>query len=184
MDWTDLGAHYLSSGLIQSQRALDAGGQLAEARGHVPERLTIKPTMANQLVWRSIYEYDDVFYIDAIRVGLAKEPMVCGTSATTEVLNVEKHLPWLKESQQLADVDHFSWFAQDYVAMDPTVPNRVIDVRYSIVPNQLVPQWGIDLDPTKQFTQHVNYVNLRRVEETQIDILGSFLRGEQCQRID
>ncbi|MCY4128453.1 MAG: metal-dependent hydrolase [Gammaproteobacteria bacterium] len=174
---------YLGVGLIQSQRALDAGERLAEARGHVPGRLTIKPSIANQLLWRSIYQHDDVFYVDAIRVGLTTEPMVCGTSATAEVLEVDRHLPWLEASQQLTDVSRFSWFSQDYVATDPAMPNRVIDVRYSTVPNQLVPLWAIDLDPTADPTEHVKFVNLRRVEETQLDLISSFFRGDQCHVI-
>ena len=75
---------YLGLGVIQSQRALEAGLRLAEQRGHVPHRLTIKPSIANQLLWRSIYVHDDVFYVDAVRVGLTTKPMVCGTTATAK----------------------------------------------------------------------------------------------------
>lgn len=174
---------YLSLGVIQSQRALDAGEQLAHLRGHVPERLTIKPSIANQVLWRSIYEHDDVFYVDAIRVGLTTKPMVCGTSATAQVLEVAKHLPWLEASQQLTDIGRFSWFSQDYVAMDPVIPDRVIDVRYSTVPNQLVALWGIDLDRAAHPTEHVKFVNLRRVEAAQLDLISSFLLGEKCKTI-
>ena len=155
---------YLSLGVIQSHRALDAGEHLALSRGHEPERLTIKPSIANQLLWRSIYEHDDVFYVDAIRVGLTTEPMKCGSTSTVEVLELDKHLPWLNPGQQQVDVGRFSWFSQDYVAMDPQISNRIIDVRYSTVPNQLVPLWGIELDTNAGPTEHVKFVNLRRVE--------------------
>ena len=174
---------YLSVGVVQSQKALDAGAQLADARGHAPERLTIKPSIANQLLWRSIYEHDDVFYVDAIRVGLISEPMKCGTTATAEVLDLDKHLPWLNTGQQHVDVGRFSWFSQDYVAMDPQVANRIIDVRYSTVPNQLVALWGIELDPTAGPKDHVKFVNLRRVGGGQLDLIVSFLRGDACQPI-
>ena len=175
---------YLSLGVVQSQRALDAGEHLAASRGHVPERLTIKPSIANQLLWRLIYEHDDVFYVDAIRVGLTKNPMICGETATVAVLNTKKHLPWLNDGQQLVDVDRFSWFSQGYVALDPTASNRVIDVRYATVPNQLAALWGIELDRTGGPKDHVRFVNLQRVDEGQLDVFGSYLRGENCSTIE
>ena len=174
---------YLLVGVIQSQRAVHAGKQLAEARGHVPARLTIKPSIANQLLWRSIYEHEDVFYVDAIRVGLTSEPMVCGETASAEVLNVEKHVPWLGPSQQMVDIGRFAWFSQDYVALDPHASNRIIDVRYSTVPNRLAALWGIELDPSSGPNEHVNFVNLQRVEEGQLDQFTSYLRGENCRTI-
>lgn len=174
---------YLSFGVTQSQRALDAGERLAFSRGHEPERLTIKPSIANQLLWRSIYEHDDVFYVDAIRVGLTTKPMKCGSTATAEVLNFDEHLPWIEAGQQLVDVGRFSWFSQDYVAIDPQVVNRIIDVRYSTVPNQLVPLWAIELDPHAEPHQHVKFVNLRSVDDEQLDQITSFLRGDECQPI-
>ncbi|MCY3859976.1 MAG: metal-dependent hydrolase [Gammaproteobacteria bacterium] len=174
---------YLSLGVIQSQRALDAGEQLAQARGHVPERLTIKPSIANQLLWRSIYEHEDVYYVDAIRVGLTTKPMKCGSSATAEVLDTDEHLPWLGTGQQLVDVDRFSWFSQDYVAMDPHVTNRIIDVRYSTVPNQLVALWGIELDPNAGPNDHVTFVTQRTTDQRQLDLIFSFLRGDGCHII-
>ena len=175
---------YLLVGVIQSQRALDAGSQLASTRGHIPQRLTIKPSIANQLLWRSIYEHEDVFYVNAIRVGVTTDPMVCGMTATAEVLDTEKHLPWLKPSQQLVDVGRFSWFSQGYVSLDPKESNRIIDVRYSTVPNQLAALWGIELDEAAEPNDHVNFVNLQRVEEGQINAFMSYLRGENCRTIE
>lgn len=174
---------YLSLGVIQSQRALNAGEQLALSRGHAPERLTIKPSIANQLLWRSIYEHDDVFYVDAVRVGLTSEPMKCGSTATVKVLNLDEHLPWIKEGQQHVDVGRFSWFSQDYVAMDPQVENRIIDVRYSTVPNQLVALWAIELNPDAGPNEHVKFVNLRSVDDGQLDQIASFLRGDECRSV-
>ena len=69
--------------------------------------------------------------------------MICGETATVAVLNTEEHLPWLKGGQQLVDVDRFSWFSQDFVAVDPDASNRIIDVRYSTVPNQLAALWEL-----------------------------------------
>ena len=171
---------YLSLGFVQSQRALDAGMDLAALREHEPQRLTIKPSMANVLVWKVLYEHDDVYYVDAVRVGLTGDKALCGTGSHIEKLKVERDLPWLAESQQLVDVGRFSWFSQDYVAMDPVEPNRIIDVRSSVLPNQISPLWGIDLDPQANENDHVKFVSMRSVSERQIGMIRSFLSGEEC----
>ena len=72
--------------------------------------------------------------------------MCPGTSVAR--LELERDLPWLDaDSQQARDVERFRWFSDGYVALDPSVPNRVIDMRYSLVPNEIDPLWGVDLDP-------------------------------------
>ncbi|UCH40801.1 MAG: metal-dependent hydrolase, partial [Gammaproteobacteria bacterium] len=53
---------YLLFGAWQHHNALQVATQLAQQRGHGAERLIVKPTMANLLLWRSIYEADGVFY--------------------------------------------------------------------------------------------------------------------------
>ncbi len=175
---------YLSLGVVQNQRAVDAGKQLALQRGHEPRHLTVKPSIANQLVWRSIYMYENAFYIDAIRVGLHPNATVCGSGSLAHTLNVERDLPWLKPSQQLIDVDRFSWFSQGYVALDPDAPNRIIDVRYSTLPNQLNALWAIDLDPSADSHAHVRFENLQQFNDKQLQLFFTFLRGENCRSLE
>lgn len=174
---------YLGTGLVQSQRALAGAEALATERGHDAARLTIKPSFANLLLWRSIYEYDEDFYVDAIRVGLFDDTSKCGEGKTIAKLNIDEQLPWLKPSQQLTDIERFSWFSQDYVAIAPSVPNRIIDVRYSLVPNEMAPLWGIDLDPTKSPQAHVEFRNLQRISEDQMAIFRDYLVGDGCVTI-
>ena len=58
---------YLSLGFVQYERALTAAYDLAESRGHNPERLTLKPSFGNLILWKSIYQHEQTFYVDAIR---------------------------------------------------------------------------------------------------------------------
>ena len=58
---------YLSLGFVQYERALSAAIELAESRGHVAERMTLKPSFGNLILWKSIYQYEEDFYVDAIR---------------------------------------------------------------------------------------------------------------------
>ena len=98
--------------------------------------------------------------MDAIRIGTG-HTIYPGTSA--EKLDVDKHFPWLEtDSQQARDIERFRWFSNDYLAIDPAIGYRVIDVRYSIVPNEVDALWAIDLDPNKPPEAHITWQSLRR----------------------
>ncbi len=146
---------YLGLGVIQGQRAEVAAAELAASRGHVPINLGVKPSMANVLVWKSVYEYQGQYFVDAIRV-LGRPKVYSGTS--TEKLDLKKHFAWLDEnSQQAKDVERFRWFSNRHLGLDPNDPNRIIDIRYSLIPNEVTGMWGIVLSPSKSSTQHVQW---------------------------
>ena len=150
---------YLGLGLLQNQRAADVGAGLAASRGHSPVRLEAKPAFANILVWKLIYEHDGRYFVDAIRVGL-ETTIFEGVSV--EKLDVAKHLPWLDpSSQQARDLERFRWFSDDYLAVDAERPGHVIDMRYSLVPNQADGLWAIALHPDALPGAHVEYVTMR-----------------------
>ncbi|MCY4286121.1 MAG: metal-dependent hydrolase [Thiotrichales bacterium] len=169
---------YLLLGVVQHQRAEAAGVQLATERGHQPHRLSAKAGFANLLVWKVIYEHGGRFYVDGIRVGPAVT--VCdGTSIAR--LEVRRDFPWLDpDSRQARDVERFRWFSDGYVAVDPDVPNRIVDIRYSMVPNTIDPLWGIELDPEAPSDRHVRYLELRESPPEQRGLYWRLLTGESC----
>jgi len=57
---------FLSLGVVQKQRAEAAAYALAEQRGHEPVRVQVKPSFANRHLWKTIYEYDDHYYVDTV----------------------------------------------------------------------------------------------------------------------
>jgi inner membrane protein len=61
---------YLLLGLVQRERASAVARSLARERGHDATALTVKPTIGNLLVWRSIYLAGGRWHVDAVRVGL------------------------------------------------------------------------------------------------------------------
>ena len=63
-------AFYLLIGVVQHERADSRAHELARERGHSVDRLIVKPTMGNLLLWRSVYESAGMYYIDGVRVGL------------------------------------------------------------------------------------------------------------------
>ena len=146
---------YMSFGLWQRNAAIEMGYEIAMKRGHSPLRLEAKPSFANLLVWKTVYETADRYYVDAVRASFA--PAIF-SGDSVEKLDIPRDLPWLKgNSQQARDVERFRWFSNGYIARDPIVHNRVIDIRYSLVPNELAPLWSIELRPGASSTEHASY---------------------------
>lgn len=150
---------YLGLGAIQGQRAQTLAEQLAQSRGHETVNVGVKPSFGNIITWKSVYQHENRFYVDAIRVLVATR-IIEGTS--TEKLDVAKHFSWLDlESQQAKDIKRFSWFSQEHLALDPDNPMRIIDMRYSLLPNRADGMWGIVLKKDAADDEHVAWTTTR-----------------------
>lgn len=156
---------YLGLGWWQHQGARGMAEGLAAARGHTPTRFEIKPSFGNLLVWKSVYEAGGRFYVDAFRVRLA--PRVF-TGASVARLDPARDFPWLgPATQQARDIARFNLFSDGFIARDPADPNRILDARYSVVPNQISPLFAIRLDPAAAPDAHVRYETNRRQARAQ-----------------
>lgn len=152
-------AVYMSLGIWQRNEAMDMGLALATQREHIPERIAAKPSFGNILVWKVVYETDDRFYVDAVRATIA--PRVF-EGVSVEKLDVDRDMPWLdRASQQATDIERFRWFSNGYIARDPTYHNRVIDVRFSMLPNEIAPLWSIELQPHASSDAHASFLTHR-----------------------
>ena len=168
---------YLSLGFIQYERALLAAVELAQVRGHSPERLTLKPSFGNLILWKSIYQHKETFYVDAIRA--AQSSTWC-TGESIRVFDYQYHLPDLeKESQQKKDIERFRWFSQDYLGYYKE-RNIVTDVRYSMIPNQIAPMWGLMIDEQRGVNDHAIWWTSRSLDQSQIDLFKNMLIGRNC----
>ncbi|UOE84397.1 metal-dependent hydrolase [Vibrio splendidus] len=168
---------YPTLGMIQRDRAEAVGWQLAEERQHTPIRLEAKPSFANILVWKVVYETEAQYHVDAVRVGTSVN-VYPGESITK--LNVSRDLPWLDpDSQQAKDIERFRWFSNGYIAQDPADELRIIDVRYSIVPNQMKALWSIKLSKTVDANTHVKYETHRDNTPESRQIFFDMLTGDK-----
>jgi len=150
---------YLGLGLVQHERAAGAAAALAASRGHLPEAIEIKPAFGTNLLWKSFYEHDGRYYVDAVRVGLAAETLEGESLAKLELA---RDFPWLEPgTAQWRDVERFARFAQGYLAVDQSDASRIIDLRYSLVPNRGDGLWGLELDPVLPADAHAAYVTMR-----------------------
>ena len=168
---------YLSIGFVQYERALLAATKLASKRGHNAERLTLKPSFGNLILWKSIYKHKETFYVDAIRT--AQSSTWC-LGETVRVFDYKYHLPDLdKESQQKKDIERFRWFSQDYLGYDKE-KKIVTDVRYSMIPNQIAPMWGLTIDEQRDVNEHATWWTSRNLDNSQLDLFIDMLKGKRC----
>jgi inner membrane protein len=166
---------YLGFGLIQKERAENAGWELAQSRGHNPIRLEAKPGFGNLLLWKIIYETESDFYVDGIRAGLTT---LIYPGDSIAKLDVSRDFPWLDpESQQAHDIERFSWFSDGFVSVHPDDSNSVIDVRYSMLPNEIKPLWMIILNHDASPGQHAGYAHGHRVANGTIKKFKKMLLG-------
>ena len=146
---------YLSAAGYLNQQARSMAKELANDRGHKQLRLLVKPTFANIILWRSVYEFDGRYYIDALRPWPNRK-FFDGTSIAS--LIPTRDFPWLRPgSRQARDVERFSELSDGYVAKAADGSPRVIDVRYSIIPTDVTPLWFIRLIPDSRHGRRAIY---------------------------
>jgi inner membrane protein len=157
---------YLGAGALQQQRTHDAAQALAASRSHQARQLSVKPSFGNLLVWKSIYLANGRYHVDALRTGI-DVTAIPGTSIAR--LDPARDLPWLDPaSRQAQDLERFRWFSADYLALQEPLSGEgisVIDVRYSMVPNEVDAMWGIRLQARAASEQPVEFFVNRRATE-------------------
>ena len=169
-------AFYLSIGVIQEERALAAGEALAAQRGHAPAIVSAKPSFGNLLLWKTAYEYDDQFWVDAVRAG-GNVTIIEGDHV--QRLDLKAAFPWLDaKSQQARDVERFRWFSNDYLAIDRDDPSLIVDMRYSHLPNEIQGLWGIRLNPDASVDEHVTWIARRSAGSERFEQLWAMLKGK------
>lgn len=160
------GAAYMLLGIVQHQRALGAQSQLAQTRGHSIERREVMPTMANNLVWRSLYLADGQLYSDRVRVGFfsgvtVKEGMRLPVVTAKDLTGEEQ-----ARDKGTHSFERFNWFSDGWVARSPADGQVLADMRYSLSTKAFDPIWGIRFTAAGEAVP-VEWVN--RSRERKID---------------
>lgn len=172
-------ACYLGLALVQRGRAMATLEQIAAERGHTLERVTVKPSFANIIVWRGLYQSGDRYHSVAIRPGFTETLVVEGESLP--VFDVAAARARLGENSRLArDLGRFAHFSDQWVAevAAPDVERRVLgDVRYSMLPQKMRPLWGIGMNPAAK-AQPAPWMNLRVISGPDRSGLWQLVKGE------
>lgn len=149
--WLGLGlaAGYLALGVVQHQRALEVAENLAAERGLSAQRVLVKPTMGNLLLWRAIAVVDDnKAYIDAVRIGLGSDAKVY-PGEIKALVDPDSWQDLPRESRAYRELVRFRGYSDNLLAEHPNDPRFIGDLRYAMLPNGTVPLWGIVLDPDR-----------------------------------
>ncbi len=167
---------YMSLGFFQREAAEQIGRNLAAERGHTVLRIEAKPSFANLLIWKTVYETPSRFYVDAVRPGFSVKVFPGSSIAKLDVSN---NFSWLDpSSQQTRDIERFRTFSNGYVAQDPAHPNRIIDVRYAMLPNEISALWSIELSQSAPPTAHVQFLTSRGPIASQAQTLWRMILGD------
>ncbi len=171
-----LAVAYMGLGAFQHQRALGVQEQLASLRGHERVRGDVFPTLANQWVWRSLYESDGKLYADRIRVSWTGETQWSGGTSLA-LLRKGELAPEIVSTQRLStDFDRFKWFSAGWIARAPDDPSIIGDVRYSLRTDAFQPIWGIRLIPGE--APRTEWVNRTGDRNLRLENLWDEITGE------
>ena len=138
-------AVYLALGGVQHHRALRAQTQLAAKRGHTIERTQVMPTLANNIVWRSVYLANGHIYSDRIRVGWFSRASVREGTSLPRITAKDLRPEEQEGNRLLHGFDRFAWFTGGWTARAPIDDTVIGDMRYSRSTDAFDPVWGIRL---------------------------------------
>ncbi len=147
---------YMGLGALQHHRALEAVHHLSAEQGHKAERVKVMPTIGNVIVWRTLYQANELYYINAVALPLFGQPKIYPGPAVRRLNMKDDFSRIRRQSTQRADVERFRWFTGNWLAVHPQQPDVIADLRYSLQVEGIKPLWGIRLDPAKQ-NQHVEF---------------------------
>ncbi len=173
------GAAYLVLGGVQHARAGGAQRELAAQRGHAPARVEVMPTLANNLVWRALYEHDGRIYSDRIRVGWLSGATV-REGWSLPLVRAADLTPAETARDRRQSFARFAWFSDHWVARSPADATLLADMRYTLSAEAFDPIWGIRFTaegaPTE--VEWLNRARDRRVNlgETWREISGADAR--------
>lgn len=166
---------YLAFGGFQHERVRAQALAIAANQGHQAERLLVKPTLGNLLLWRTLYEHQGYYYVNAIRVGLET---VIIPGSRIPVLDYEQAFAELEaDSRIYRDIKRFHRFADGYLVRHPWQTNVIGDIRYAMLPNETVPLWGIRLPPDwRDGEGRITFEHFRRTDaETRLAFVDMVL---------
>jgi len=169
---------YLTFGAFQENRAEYVGKSIANFRGHESKNLTVKPSLGNLFLWKTIYEDNDIYYVDAVRL-FSKSEYCQGTKIKKLDLLID-FSDLNKKSQQYKDIKRFDWFSQGYLGKGID-KNIITDVRYSAVPNEVDGLWGIRINPNKPHSEHIDWVVNRSNYVEKWKRFYDLLLGKNCR---
>ena len=173
---------YLSAAVMQQNRALAAVQTHLQAEGITPDKLSVRPTFANIVVWRATWAADGQITCATVRAG---RHVVFTKGQSAALLDAEDDAAWTDlappGSVLRKDVRRFAHFSHGWLVWHPSEDRVVGDARYSMLPQELNPIWGIRLGG-KTPDQHVTFETYRSDSREKLSELWSMIWGSAPSR--
>lgn len=164
---------YLGISVWQQQRVLNRATELAFSRQHTIKSVIAKPSFGNIFLWRSLYETEDSYYVDAICASASGLRVFEGESTPKLDINtLTDKIP--RESVLFKDLDRFRFFSEGFLILHPQLKNVIGDVRYAMLPQSISPLWGISYDPQAP-NHHVDFSAYRKSTPAQRELFNEML---------
>lgn len=145
---------YLGLAIVQHHRASAAVSQWLAQSGTTspaPVQITVKPSIANIIVWRVLVRDPDGVRVMAARCGLGTaeilNPSPTHYAAFATPTEAVTAFGLSADSAQASDIKRFFHFSDDWVGVHPQHPQVLGDLRYASLPDDIRPLWGIRLQP-------------------------------------
>ena len=174
---------YLSLGSYQRGQATQFAAQIADERGHEPEELSVRPSLANILLWRIVYRSGDQYYVDAVRTTPFTDPKQYLGSIVDAFSEESAQIIAPEDSVLADDIERFRFFSQGYLYRYSDEVNVVADLRYAMFPDSIKPLWGIRMNPANP-EDHVSMEYFREPSQRSLDRLWRMIRGESVEPLD
>ncbi|MCB9910191.1 MAG: metal-dependent hydrolase [Planctomycetes bacterium] len=172
---------YLVLAVGQGQRATEALQAHLKQQGVQVERLSVRPSFGNILVWRGVWQDSAKgraqLHCAAIRAGRTME-ITPGESAPAVDLQGDPQLAaWAPPGSTLRrDLERFAHFSADWLVWEPGHPGVIGDARYSMAPTELDPLWGIGVsDRTPD--AHAEFLTFREGSSQRLRTLWRLIVG-------
>jgi inner membrane protein len=170
---------YLGLSFLQSRDVLNTVQKIAAERGHALERVIVKPSLGNIVLWRTVYLFEGQYYVDSVR-SLLEDEFYEGDKV--KATNIEQDFSELDVfSIQYQDILRFDYFSNGFFAVFPGKDNVIGDIRYSIFPLSVRSLWGIRIDTNTPET-HVEFVTFRDSSKEQQKEFLEMLFGRKLTR--
>ena len=174
---------YLSLGSYQRGQATQFAAQIAEERGHESEELSVRPSLANILLWRIVYRSGDQYHVDALRTTPFSDPKQYPGSIVDAFSEESAQIIAPEDSVLADDIERFRFFSQGYLYRYSDDVNVVADLRYAMFPDSIKPLWGIRMNPANP-EDHVSMEYFREPSQGSLDRLWRMIRGESVEPLD
>ncbi|MDX1950366.1 MAG: metal-dependent hydrolase [Rickettsiales bacterium] len=169
---------YLFNGYLQRERVEETLENLSISRNHKIEHFEIKPTIGNNILWRSTYIYKDKIFIDAIRSNWLGDIKIYEGESLNHLSFPSSFSNLNKSSILYNDIARFDFFSNKFLGALEEMPNVIIDARYSISATSAKPMWGILIDE-KHPNKHAYFKHFpREIDDKKITIFKKQLWGE------